>query len=201
MALTLRNPFAAFRQAIAPQASFARPALGDTVVPWLGRFRGTDDTIKLMLQYARGTEGEQNVVVRQWADSIIRQLRPKDYLGEIIAIRQWCTAPHLRYTNDARHVEQVKSPFRTLSEVSTYGVSNLDCDDYALLIATLGMCVGREARFTMVGFGMPGDYTHVFACLKEPRSSEWIICDPVAGTREYEMASTCKTFKHISVDD
>lgn len=173
----------------------------ENAVPWLGRFKGTDDTISLMLQYARGREGEQNARVRQWADSIIRLLRPKDYLGEILAIRHWCTAPHLRYTNDARHVEQVKSPFRILAEVEKYGISNLDCDDYSTLIACLGMCLGREARFTMVGFSVGGDYTHVFACLKEPRSGEWIVCDPVAGTRESKMLRSVKTHKHISVDN
>ena len=173
----------------------------DMPVHSLGRFHGTDDTIRMMIDYARGPEGEQNPRVRQWAEAIVRQLRPKDYLGEIIAIRHWCTGPHLRYGNDARHVEQVKSPFRVLMEVQQYGISVLDCDDFACLIATLGMCLGREARYTMVGFGLPGDYTHVFGCLKEPRSGEWIICDPVAGTREYMMASTAKTYKHISVDE
>jgi hypothetical protein len=177
------------------------PQLGGAPVVSLGKFHGTPDTIKMMIDYARGTEGEQNVLVRQYAEAIVRFLRPKDYLGEILAIRHWCTGPHLRYANDARHVEQVKSPFRTLTEVGTYGVSNLDCDDFATVIASLGMCLGREARYTMVGFGAANEFTHVFACLKEPRSGEWIICDPVAGTREHVMASTAKTFQHVSVDD
>lgn len=180
---------------VAPAPFGAAPAVA------LGKFRGTDDTIRLMLDYARGPEGEQNIKVRQWAEAIIRFLRPKDYLGEILAIRHWCTGAHLRYANDARHVEQVKSPFRTLTEVEQYGVANLDCDDYATLIATLGMTLGREARYTMVGYSAKGEFSHVFACLKEPRSGEWIICDPVAGTREYVMASTAKDFRHVSVDD
>ena len=186
---------------IGQPAAMARPLAGDSPVTWLGEFRGTNDTIDLMLEYARGNEGERNVKVRQYAEAIVRQLRPKDYLGEILAIRHWCTSPRLRYANDARHVEQVKSPFRVLTEIEQYGVSNLDCDDYATLIAALGMSLGRNARFTMVGFGMPGDYTHVFAGLQEPRSSQWIITDPVAGTREAQMARTAKTYKHISVDE
>lgn len=183
----------------------ASPMLTPSAAPapeaWLNDFHGTDDTISLMIRYARGPEGEQNALVRQWAETLVRLLRPKDYLGEILAIRHWCTGPHLRYTNDARHVEQVKSPFRVLTEVQTYKVSLLDCDDFATLIATLGMCLGREARFTMVGFGGADQYTHVFACLKEPRSGEWIICDPVAGTREHKMASTASTWRHVSVDE
>lgn len=182
-------------------AGFARPNLGDLPQSVLGGFHGTDDTIKMMIDYARGREGEQNPRVRQYAEAITRNLRPKDYLGEILAIRHWCTGPYLRYTNDARHVEQVKSPLRVITEIEQYGVSLMDCDDYATFISALGMCLGREARYTMVGFAGPGDFTHVFSCLREPRSTEWIICDPVAGTREHQMASTAKTFKHISVDN
>lgn len=180
--------------------AYARPFAGAPVQS-LGRFHGTDDTLKMMVDYARGTEGEQNATVRQWAEAIVRLLRPKDYLSEILAIRHWCTGPQLRYANDARHVEQVKSPLRIFNEIQAYGVSNVDCDDFGCLISSLGMCLGREARLTCVGFSIPGDYTHVFAGLKEPRSGDWIVCDPVAGTRELEMLRAATSYKHVSVDE
>jgi hypothetical protein len=185
---------------MAGNPGYATP-FGISPVQSLGRFHGTDDTLNKMVEFARGTEGEQSAMVRQWVESVIRLLRPKDYLSEILALRHWCTGPHLRYANDARHVEQVKSPVRILTEIQQYGVSNVDCDDLGCLLATFGMCIGRNARFTAVGFGAAGDYSHVFACLQEPRSSEWIICDPVAGTREMEMAKAVTTYKHVSVDE
>ena len=170
--------------------------------PWLAGFSSTDDTIALMLRYARGDEGERSARVRQWAEAIVRLLRPKDYLSEILAIRGWCTGPHLRYTNDARHVEQVKTPLRILNEIDKHGTSLVDCDDIATLIAALGMCLGRNACFTMAGFSQASDqYTHVFCRLQEPRSSTWIVCDPVAGSREAEMLSSVVRFKNISVDE
>jgi len=179
---------------------YATP-FGNSPVQSLGRFHGTDDTLKKMVEFARGPEGEQSSMVRQWVESIVRLLRPKDYLSEILAMRSWCTGPHLRYANDARHVEQVKSPVRILTEIQQYGVSNVDCDDLGTLLGTFGLCLGRNARLTAVGFGAPGDYSHVFACLQEPRSAEWIIVDPVAGTRELEMAKAVTTYKHISLDE
>lgn len=170
--------------------------------PWLNSFKGTDDTIRLMIEYARGAEGEQNARVRQWAEAMVRLLQPKDYLSEILAIRGWCTGPQLRYTNDARHVEMVKTPLRILNEIEEFGVSLVDCDDIATLIAALGMCLGRNATYTKAGFSrMDPQYTHVFARLQEPRSGTWIVCDPVAGTRESVMISTAVRFKNISVDE
>lgn len=167
----------------------------------LAKFEGSEQTIKLMVQHARGTEGEQNLKVRTWAERIIKDVRPKDYLSEILAIRAWATSPWLHYVNDARHVEQCKTPFRMLTEIETTGAATVDCDDIATLIAALGMCIGREARYTMAGFGSPGEYSHVFCSLREPRSGKWIVCDPVAGTRELTMLKSIKTYENVSVDD
>lgn len=173
----------------------------------LGRFTGTDQTVALMLKHALGPEGEQNMKVRQWAESIIRNIAPKDYLSEILAIRHWATSPWVRYTNDAAHVEQIKSPYRALYEIEKTGVTLLDCDDIACLIAALGMSVGREASFVVVAFDAPlvlrpgftPTYTHVFCRMKEPRSQQWIVCDPVAGPNEGQMLSRVKAHKITEV--
>ena len=194
---------------LGPVASLPRPFRAGVAgqpnlepgVPWLGAFRGTDDTLSLMIDYARGPEGEKNAWVRQWAEKIVKDIAPKDYLSEILAIRGWATSPWLRYTNDARHVEQLKTPYRILLEIQKNGVSLVDCDDIATLIAALAMQLGREVRYGMAGFAGDGEFTHVFACVKEPRSQIWIVCDPVAGTRELEMLRSAKITKTVSVDD
>jgi len=162
----------------------------------------------MMLEHALGKEGEQNLRVRQWAEQIIRQVAPKDYLSEILALRHWATSPWVRYTNDAAHVEQIKSPYVALREIETTGTTLLDCDDIACLLAALGLSVGREASFVVVGFdaptvvrlGMPPVYTHVFCRMKEPRSKTWIVCDPVAGPNEAQMLSRVKTYKVFQVE-
>jgi len=166
----------------------------------LGTFRGTDDTLRYMREFALGPEGERHYLVRQFAEDIVRDIAPKDYLSEILALRYWATSPRIRYTNDARHVEQVKTPVRTLTEIQKQGFALLDCDDIATVIAALGMAFGREASFVVVGFGAPGAYTHVFARLKEPKSGAWIVCDPVAGPNEADMLRRVKTYKIVSVD-
>lgn len=167
----------------------------------LGRFQGTDDTVRLMRQFALGPEGEQHFRVRQWAEKIVRDIAPKHYLSEILALRHWATDRNvIRYTNDARHVEQVKTPLRSLLEVEQNGFALLDCDDIATLLAALGMSVGKEAEFVVAGFGAPGEYTHVFVRFREPKSGQWIVCDPVAGPNESQMLRRVKHYKITSVD-
>jgi hypothetical protein len=177
------------------QPLFATPKVS------LGRFHGTDDTVRMMRDYALGPEGESNFKVRQWGERIIAHVAPKDYLSEILAVRAWATNRNIvRYTNDARHVEQVKTPVRSLLEIEQNGVTLVDCDDIATLIGALGMSTGKEASFVIVGFGAPEEYTHVFCRLREPKTGEWIVCDPVAGPNELQMLQRVSTYKIVEVD-
>lgn len=165
----------------------------------LGRFRGTDQTVEWMIAYALGPEGEQNLEVRQLAQRIVRDIAPKDYLSEILAVRNWTIGPWIRYTNDAVHVEQIKTPLRILMEIKAYGKSMVDCDEIACMIAALGMAIGREASLVTVGFGTPF-HTHVFCRLKEPKSQQWIVCDPVAGSDEARMLQRVRSSKVYPVE-
>jgi hypothetical protein len=165
----------------------------------IGTYRGSDDTLRKMLQYATGPEGEQSLVVRQWSEAIIRKLRPKDYLSEILALRHWTIGPWLRYTNDPTHVELVKTPQQILSEIATNGVALVDCDDVTCLTTAMGLATGKAARFVVVAFSPGGQFTHVFMQLQEPRSETWIACDPVAGSRDSKMLRGAKRHRIVDV--
>lgn len=138
--------------------------------------------------------------VRSLAETITRELQPKDYLGEILAIRNFATE-HIRYVNDPLHVELVKDPERLIEEMAAHGKAAGDCDDIACFIGTLALCVGRMAEFVVVGFEGPGSYSHVFTRVLEPKSNNWIVCDPVAGSQESRMLSRVKTFETWSLDE
>lgn len=166
----------------------------------LGKFRGTPQTLRLMIDYALGKEGEQSFMVRQAAESVVRSVPPKDYLSEILAIYGWAKSPKFRYTNDAYHVEQVKTPHRILTEVSSGGTSLVDCDDIATLIAAMALTLGRRCQFVVVGFGAPGVFTHVFTRVQEPRSKEWIAVDPVAGSRDVQMSKQVTQVDFVEVE-
>ena len=138
--------------------------------------------------------------VRSMAEQIIAQVQPKDYLSEILAICYWVTE-HVHYVSDPAHVELIKDPQRHLEETAARGQSIGDCDDIACLIAALCLVIGRIVEFVVVGFGEAGQYSHVFARVKEPRSEQWLVFDPVAGTDPRGMLDRVTTFYTVSCDE
>jgi transglutaminase-like putative cysteine protease len=152
-----------------------------------------------MVELALGDRGERSMLVRSMKDHIVRKIQPKDYLGEIIAVRNF-VAEKVRYSNDALGVEQVQDPQRMCEEIVRHGNAVGDCDDSATLIATLCRQLGRECEYVVVGFGMPGQFSHVFPRVREPKTRKWIVCDPVAGTGEAGMLKKVTTWKSVRVD-
>jgi hypothetical protein len=162
-------------------------------------FGGPADTILEMRKAVLSPRGEQSIRVRSFTESCVRGLQPKDYLSEIIAVRN-AVAAHVRYLNDPVAVELVKDPERIVEEIEATGRGIGDCDDIATLIATMERQLGRETEFVTVGFGAPGNFSHVFVRVKDPKSGKWIVCDPVAGTQEDRMLSRVTTHRTWRID-
>lgn len=112
------------------------------------------------------------------ADRAEKLLRVKHIEREVVA------APCWDIQTDDHHVY-----------LPEYDVTVSQCDDIALLIATLCLQLGREAQYVTVGFHQPGYYTHVFSRVQEPKSQQWIVCDPVAGPDEANMLRRVTTFR------
>lgn len=170
-------------------------------------FTGPKDTLKAMERIALGPRGEQSPVVRQFTEYVVKDIWPKDYQGEILAVRNCFLQPSptrpgarmFRYANDPRHVEWIKDPQRMVEEVAQQGVCVADCDEIALLGATMCLQLGREVELVALGFA-PRQLTHVGYRVKEPKSNRWIWVDPVAGPREREAAETAKEVLFWSLD-
>jgi hypothetical protein len=157
-------------------------------------FHGPEDTVRTMIELCLGTRGEQSTLVRNLKDHIIREVQPKDYLSEMLAVRNF-VHEKCKYSNDALGVEQIQDPERMCDQIVKYGKCVADCDECALLIGTLCRQLGREVEFVIVGFGRAGSYSHVFVRVKEPKSGKWIVLDPVAGTNEAAMLSRVTTYQ------
>lgn len=169
-------------------------------------FRGPRHTLEVMTQKASGPRGEQSIRVRQFTEAVVRGVEPKDYLGEILAVRNVFLQrsprtghPLFRYTNDPRHVELVKDPERLVEEVEAYGSTLADCDEIACLAGTMGLCLGREVEWVALGF-KPGALSHVAVRIKEPKSGQWVFVDPVAGPKEQDAARRAQNIHFWSVD-
>lgn len=157
-------------------------------------FTGPADTVKEMIRAIVGPRGEQSTLVRSLKDHIIREVQPKDYFSEIMAVRNF-VHEHCKYSNDALGVEQIQDPERQADQIIKYGKAVCDCDDIATLMGALCRQLGREVEIIIVGFGRAGSYSHVFVRVKEPKSGKWIILDPVAGTDEASMLRRVTTYQ------
>jgi hypothetical protein len=158
-------------------------------------FSGARDTMASMARAALGPRGEQSFRVRQFTEYLVEEVEPKDYLGEILAVRNAFVQrspfrkgpPLVRYTNDPLHVELVKDPERLVEEIESRGTTLADCDEIVCLAGTCCLQLGREVEWVALGFGT-GQLTHVGLRVKEPKSDRWIWLDGVAGPKEREAA-------------
>ena len=173
--------------------------LGALPVSIVRPFRGPKDTLDMMVRHALGEHGERSIAVRRFTEFVTGQVQPKDYLGEILAIRNSLVqyspikpgVPLLKYSNDPTHLEFLRTPERMVLDMMRDGFVVCDCDEVSCLAGTMLLCIGREARFAAMGFA-PGSLSHVAVCGKEPKTGQWILLDGVAGPREKEAASKAK---------
>lgn len=187
--------FAAEQAAFRPSSYTVRP------------FRGPETTLKQMADAALGARGERSMEVRQFTEWALRGVQPKDYLGEILAIRNVFVQPSpwvpgialFRYANDPRHVEMVKDPQRQVEEINAYGSTVVDCDDVSTMAATMCLTIGRNVTLVAMGFA-PGKLSHVAITAQEPKSEKWILLDGVAGPRELEAAGRAQTLLKMKLD-
>lgn len=115
--------------------------------------RGTLQTLKIMRQLTR--QGKKSLAVRQLALSIVRRNNGKDWVGEVRNVQRWVKR-NIRYVKDIRGVETVHTPEKMIE------IRQGDCDDQAILVASLLESIGHPTRFAAVGF-MPGSFSHVYA--------------------------------------
>lgn len=173
----------------------------------LSPFGGAKDTLRLMSQLALGDDGERNMMVRQFTTFVVADIWPKDYLGEILAIRNVFLQPSpsrpsaalFRYTNDPRHVEAIKTPRRMVEEIMEHGTTAVDCDEIATMAMAMLLQLGRNCEAVALGFA-PNALTHVGVRAQEPKSKRWIWMDAVAGPKESEAARRAKEILVWSLD-
>lgn len=68
-----------------------------------------------------------------------------------------------RFVPDPPRVELLKSPHVMLDEWRTTGRATGDCDDAAILSASLAMAMGLPVRWVLLRFTPAGPYRHVYA--------------------------------------
>jgi hypothetical protein len=160
-------------------------------------FKGAPQTVALVKRYA--LEAQSDPSVRLLAERIVSGLDSKDYLSEIAAVYYY-VLNHTRYANDPRTVELVRRPARVIAELAAGKTPSLDCDDLVAFQAALLLALGREVRIVTIAFRKVKyngeiQYSHVYLQVKEPRTSTWIVLDPVAAEETAAMLKKGQALK------
>jgi transglutaminase-like putative cysteine protease len=125
------------------------------------------------------TRGAKDFDVRQTAIDIVRRrdVRPKDYLGEIKALFEWVQR-HVRYTRDPFRVEVLHSARRMLE------LRAGDCDDMSIVLGAMLEAIGHSVRLVVTGSNAaaPDSFTHIY--IEALYRGRWI---PLDATMPYPM--------------
>jgi transglutaminase-like putative cysteine protease len=129
--------------------------------------------------------GQYDYRLREFAEKLVADLWPHDYLSEYAAVLNWVRA-NVRYSRDPRSIEQVKTPSVVL-ETKTG-----DCDDMSVLVGTLVGLLGGKVRLVAASFKVNGPLAHVWLEAWEPSSGAWVVLDPVPGRKVDQMLGRIK---------
>jgi hypothetical protein len=112
---------------------------------------GNIDTIEAMKKLAR--EFSRHDLVKRLATNIIHynNIPSHHYLDEARAIGEF-VKKHIRYVKDPVGTESLQAPDMMIRMMKDVGYAMGDCDDMALLTASLLMSVGIKSKFRAVRY-------------------------------------------------
>ena len=124
---------------------------------------GVRATLAAMRQAA--IQASVTLEIRSLAESIVENVPPKDFKGELEAIQDWVRT-NIRYTRDPLYAETLKLPHALLE------ARQGDCDDQATLVAALSLSIGFKPRFVAIGTEQYGSFDHVYTEVK--LGTQWV---------------------------
>lgn len=113
---------------------------------------GTKATLQIMQSLVR--RYRKHPLIRQTAMDAVGDLAGKDWPGEAKRLHAY-VRDRVRYLRDTRGVETVQTPDVTLD------LGQGDCDDKAVLLASLLESIGHPTRFVAIGYE-PNRFSHVY---------------------------------------
>jgi len=137
-----------------------------------GTAESASATMKKMAKRVRGCLQSREVIEN--ANRIIAPVRSRDKRAQIHAIDTWLSR-RFRFVADPIGVELLRDPAEAIRSAVKNGYTQGDCDEAAMLAASLGMANGIPARFRALSFTPNGPYTHVIADLFA--GGEWVPLD------------------------
>lgn len=136
-----------------------------------GGSMGNYQTVREMKKVARKYSGDP--LVRRTAESILNEYNTKshNHLDEAKAVGDWVKR-HMKYAKDPDGIEQLQSPNLMIRRILK-GEARGDCDDMALLVATLLLSLGIKCAYRIVRYKTEsGGYNHIYVVCYESNYME-----------------------------
>jgi transglutaminase-like putative cysteine protease len=133
-----------------------------------------DERVSLMIDQVFDSRSQKKVY--QILGTIVKNLPPRDWDAEVSAIFHW-VQKNIRYTRDPNGVELFRTPRAAIAD----GIG--DCDDMAIMLASLLLAAGYRCRFRVIGL-TEGSYEHVYVVVGIPpvdpkeEPERWVPLDP-----------------------
>jgi len=154
-----------------------------------GVFEGRLDNIQQEIDLLKSivADAKKNPFFRQLSTQIINSFpcQHKNYDCYVYAIAKW-VRENIKYIKDITGYETLQTPQNTLK------IGGGDCDDHAILVATLLNAIGIKTTFKIVGKN--GKYKHIYVIATTPKGKKWVVDTteenffyPVEDDEEYEM--------------
>ena len=128
---------------------------------------GNYNTIEIMKRVAR--ERSRSPLVRELALRILEGagVKSQDYINEARAIGAF-VQKKVRYVRDIEGVETLHDPVTLIDQIKRNQAQG-DCDDMALLIATLLLSIGHQPFFAIVKYhkNPNGGFNHIYTVVYE----------------------------------
>lgn len=150
---------------------------------------GTYATLNVMSRIVK--RYKKSAPLRELALNIIRDLPgSKNFAGQAERLQNYVRY-QIQYVKDITGLETVQTPDRTLKNLAG------DCDDQAVLLATLLETIGHPTRFVAIKTQPLGPYVHVFTETKV--KNMWL---PAETTEDWALGQPPpKFFKRMVVNN
>jgi len=130
--------------------------------------KGNINTVNKMKEVARFRSGHP--LVRELAKNIViaKNIPSHHYLREAMAVGDYVKRK-VRYIKDADGIEQLHDPVSMINHIRE-GVAQGDCDDMALLMASLLLSIGHRPAFRAVRYRSKNPfkpYNHIYVVVYE----------------------------------
>src|ERR1035437_3006323 len=128
---------------------------------------GNYKRVEIMIGIARNRSS--NPIVRELALMIVSAagVKSQDFINEALAIGAF-VKNKVRYVRDINGIETVHDPLTMIDQIRR-GSAQGDCDDMALLIATLLLSIGHSPFFRIVKYNgnTNGCFQHIYVVVYE----------------------------------